>query len=211
MRRGQRLVASDGYEVLLFPLSYMYISQDEGGSYSHAGTYNIDFLGWGSNGRVYNCEYYAPCSCTLVYQSISSAYNIWNSNSLVHTPLGLTNVCFMVIHDDNVGRYRVGDSINQGDLLGKTGSSGQATGDHLHLNVANTHYAGQQQVPPDNNWELKNSKHIYDMMYVNDTVIVRGLSHPWLIYQGGVTPTHYVNSKFPWVLYSNKLRKRNFR
>ena len=52
----QRLVATDGYEVCLFPLSYLNMSQDEGGDYSHAGTLCIDFLGWGANGRVYNCD-----------------------------------------------------------------------------------------------------------------------------------------------------------
>ena len=46
MRAGQRLVAQDGYEVALFPLPYLNMSQDEGGDYSHTGTYNIDFLGW---------------------------------------------------------------------------------------------------------------------------------------------------------------------
>ena len=30
MQPLQRLIASDGYEVMLFPLEYMYMSQDEG-------------------------------------------------------------------------------------------------------------------------------------------------------------------------------------
>lgn len=203
MRPFQRLVADDGYEVLLFPLEYMYMSQDEGSDFSHAGTYNMDFLGWGSNGRIYNCPYYAPCKCRLIYRNTSSAYNIWNSTDLVHTPLGLMKVCFMVVHDDNLP-YTLGTVLNQGDLLGHTGSSGEATGDHLHLNVASGNYDGQEQVPPNNAWQLKNSKHIYDMMYVNDTVIVRGFNHPWRTYSEGVF--NDLKSKFPWVLYSRKLR-----
>lgn len=208
MRAYERLVADDGYEVLLFPLEYMYISQDEGGSYSHQGTYNMDFLGWGANGRILNCSYYAPCSCKLVYQSTTGAYNIWESTNKVHTPSGLTYVCFWVMHDDNVERYNVGQVLRQGDLLGKTGTRGQTTGDHLHLNVANSKYVGQEQVPPDNEWQLINSKHIYDMMYVNDTVIVEGLSHTWYTYQGGVTPHSRLKSSFPWVLYARKLREK---
>lgn len=207
MRANQRLVARDGYEVLLFPLEYMYISQDEGGSTSHQGTYNIDFLGWNANGRVYNCPYYAPCSCTLVYQNTTSAYNIWNSNDLVHTPIGLMRACFMVIHDDNLP-YSVGTTLNQGDLLGHTGSSGYATGDHVHLNVASGTYQGQEQVPPNNEWQLINSKHIYNMMYVNDTTIVNGANHNWEIYQGGVTPSSLRKNKFKWVLYAKKLRNK---
>lgn len=206
MRPYQQMHASDGYEVLLFPLSYLYMSQDEGSDYSHAGTLNMDFLGYDANGRVYNCPYYAPCRCKLVYKSTSAAYNIWDSVDKVHTPMGLMKVCFMVIHDDTLP-YTIGTVLNQGDLLGHTGSSGQATGDHLHLNVASGNYDGQEQVPPNNNWQLKNSEHIYSMMYVNDTTIVRGYNHPWLTYQGG-QGLNGLKTKFPWVLYSNKLRKK---
>ena len=73
MVAGQRLIAQDGYEVALFPLPYMNISQDEGGSYSHQGTYNIDFLGWDSNGRVYQAPVYAPCTMKVMYTGLSYA------------------------------------------------------------------------------------------------------------------------------------------
>lgn len=202
----QRLIANDGKEVLLFPLTYMNISQDEGGSYSHDGTYNIDFLGWNSNGREYNCPYYAPCKCKLVYQNTTSATNIWESVNEVHTPLGLMKVCFMVVHDDNLP-YSVGTILDQGDTLGYTGQSGYATGDHLHLNVASGTYQGQEQVQPSGNWQLINSEHIYEMMYVNGTIIINGEGHPWLEYSGGHS-SNYFKSKFPWVLYARKLRKR---
>ena len=206
MRANEKLVASDGKEVLLFPLEYMYMSQDEGGEFSHEGTLNMDFVGWGSNGRVYNCPYYAPCKCRLVYQNVSDATNVWQSENEVHTPSGLMRVCFLVAHDDNLP-FILGTVRNQGELLGATGSSGYATGDHLHLNVAEGTYQGQEQVPPNNNWQLKNSRHIYNMMYVNDTTIVQGYGHNWQIYQGGSGYTNLKN-KFPWVLYARKLRRK---
>lgn len=205
MRAGQKLVASDGKEVLLFPLEYMNISQDEGGSYSHAGTLNIDFLGWGPNGRVYDCPYYAPCKCVLVYQSTVGAYNIWNSLNPVHTPSGLMYVSFMVIHDSNLP-FAVGHVLNQGDLMGHTGIGGNVTGDHVHLNVASGNYAGQEQVPPDNQWQLINSEHIYNMMYVNDTVIINGENHPWVDYTGPVYGT--ISSKFNFVLFGYYAKKK---
>ena len=45
MIANQTLVAPDGYEVALFPMPYLYMTQDEGGDYSHLGTYNIDCVG----------------------------------------------------------------------------------------------------------------------------------------------------------------------
>lgn len=206
MRAGQRLVASDGKEVMLFPLPYMYISQGENGQYSHQGTLNIDFLGWGANGRILQAPLYAPCSCRCV-AVITGTDNgrVFQSSAPVHTPRGLEIVTFMFFHDNNP-IASVGDNFTQGDLIGHSGTAGNVTGDHTHFNTANGIYAGGHRVPPANQWELINSEHIYDICYTNDTTIVQGYGYNWQEYQGGDTPTNIKKSKFPWVLYARKLR-----
>lgn len=208
MRANQRLVAPDGYEVMLFPLEYMNASQPEGGGFSHAGTLQMDFLGWDANGRVYNCPYYAPCSCSCVATTDSSTHNrVWQSDNMVHLADGtLGYVTFEVAHDDNPP-YNVGISVTQGTLIGRTGTAGYVTGDHVHFQCARGTYAGWEQVPPNNNWQLVNEMHIYDACYVNDTVIINGYNYNWREYQGGVTPGEDTKrDKFPWVLYARKLR-----
>lgn len=207
MRAGQRLVASDNKEVMLFPLEYLYMSQDEGGDYSHAGTLSMDFLGWNSNGRVYQCPYYAPVSCTCI-ASTESANRIWQSNDVVHLADGtLDYVTWVVAHDNNPPS--VGTVLQQGDLMGHTGTAGYVTGDHLHLNVAKGRYANWEQVPPNNNWQLRNSIHIYNGCYVNDTTIVQGYGHNWINWTGPLPPPITIKKKkFPWVLYARKFRER---
>lgn len=207
MRAGQRLVASDNKEVMLFPLEYLYMSQDEGGDYSHAGTLSMDFLGWNANGRVYQCPYYAPVSCTCI-ASTESANRIWQSNDVVHLADGtLDYVTWVVAHDNNPPS--VGTVLQQGDLMGHTGTAGYVTGDHLHLNVAKGRYANWEQVPPNNNWQLRNSIHIYNACYVNDTTIVQGYGHNWTSWTGPLPPPINIKKKkFPWVLYARKLRER---
>lgn len=209
MRPNQRLVASDGYEVMLFPLEYMYMSQDEGGGYSHAGTLQMDFLGWDANGRVYNCPYYAPCTCTCVGITDYSTNNrIYQSVDRVHLADGTLGIVTFECAHDNFPAHSIGDRIVQGQILGRTGTAGNVTGDHLHFQTARGAYAGWEQVPPNNNWQLKNEMHIYDACYVNDTTIVQGYAHNWVIYQGGVTPTGEKKEKrFPWVLYARKFRQ----
>lgn len=205
MRANERLTASDGKEVMLFPLEYMYISQGENGRYSHQGTLNIDFLGWGSNGRVLHCPIYAPCSCKCV-AIISGADNgrVFQSLNPVYTPRGLETVTFMFFHDNNP-IASVGDTFTQGDLIAHSGTAGNVTGDHTHFNTANGTYAGGEHVPPANQWQLKNSEHIYSICYVNDTVMVEDFNYNWQVYNGGVTPSGK-KSHFPWVLYARKLR-----
>lgn len=206
MTAGETMVANDGYEVMLFPLEYMYMSQDEGGSYSHAGTYQIDFLGWGASGRVYRCPYYAPCSCTCVGSTDASANNrIYQSNNMVHLANGsLGYVTWEVAHDNNPPTS-VGTVLNQGDLMGYTGTAGNVSGDHLHFQTADGTYAGWVQLP-NGNWMLRNEMHIYDACYVNDTTIVEGYGHNWIEYDGPVGPTGDAKHKFPWVLYAKRLR-----
>ena len=187
MLAGQKLVATDGYEVCLFPLEYLNISQDEYGGTSHQGTLNMDFLGWGPSGRVYGCNYYAPCTCKLVNSTLDPAANmrVWESVNPVHLPDGtLDYICFQFGHDNSPPYSTVGTVVQQGDLIGHTGTAGYVTGDHVHYNVARGNYAGGERVPPMNQFQLKNSIHIYDANYVNDTVIINGFNHDWKTYGG---------------------------
>ena len=206
MVANEKMVASDGFEVMLFPLPYMYISQGENGQFSHRGTLNIDFLGWGASGRVYNAPLYAPCSCRCVATiDVNNNGRVFQSLNKVHTPSGLKYVTFMFFHDD-FPIANVGNTFSQGDLIGHTGTAGYVTGDHTHFNTAYGQYAGWENVPPDNNGELINSSHIYDTCYVNDTVIVEGYGYNWVNYNGNLNKN--LKSNFKWVLYANKFRKR---
>lgn len=206
MQPLERLIAADGYEVMLFPLEYLYMSQDEGGDYSHAGTLAMDFLGWNSLGRVYQCPYYAPCSCTCI-ASTESANRIWQSDNPVHLANGsLSVVSWVVAHDNNPPS--VGTHLTQGQLMGHTGTAGFVTGDHLHLNIAQGAYANWEQVPPNNNWQLRNSIHVYDACFVNDTVIVQGYGHNWIDYTGPTPVTRDKKKGFPWACLSRRIRER---
>ena len=53
--------------------------------------------------------------------------------------------------------------------------------------------------------------HNYDALYSNDTVIYNSPSYYiWKTYSGGHTPTQNNKSKFPWVLYANRLRDKRY-
>ena len=204
MRAGQTLVDSNNNEVALFPLEYMYISQGEGGSYSHQGSYAIDFLGWDANGRVTHCPYYAPVSCKVVQHA--SYYNVWQSLNQVITPTGKKFITFVVMHDDTPPP--LGTVAYQGQLIGHTGTATSpggtpVTGDHVHIDGANGQFAGWLSGGHD----LKNREHLYNLFYVNDTVMLHDYGYNWVEYNGGhpTTPTKY---HFKWVLYANKLRER---
>lgn len=210
MIAGQRLVAADGHEVALFPMPYMYMSQDEGGDYSHLGTYNIDILGWGANGRIFQAPLYAPCTMKIVATNLTySGGNTvtFESTDVVHLPNGqLDYLTISFAHDSNPPYTVIGTVVNQGALCYKTGTYGNVTGDHCHTCVGQGHYQGITQ-RSSGNWDLTNRIHYWEGVYVNDTVIVEGFGHPWQTYVGP-TPVPIRRGKFPWVLYSQKFRNR---
>lgn len=202
MRALQRLLAPDGYEVMLFPLEYMNISQGEGESFSH--DLAMDFLGWGANGRILNCPYYAPCSCKCVAHFGSSDNATWESLDKVHLPDGtLSKVTFCFNHDPLPPA--IGTILTQGDIIGHTGTAGYATGDHMHFNTAIGPYDGYEIIAGTQYYQLKNSTHIYNTCYVNDTTIINGKNYNWIEY---IMPIVTRKNKFPWVLYANKLRNK---
>lgn len=212
MIAGQRLIASDGKEVALFPMPYLNMSQDEGGDYSHQGTYNIDFLGWGASGRIYQAPIYAPCTMKVVAYNSGYAWGntvVFESVNEVHLPNGTTGyLCISFGHDSNPPVTTIGAVVNQGDLCYHTGTYGNVTGDHTHACVGEGHYAGFTR-RSTGNYDLTNRIHFWDGVYVNDTVIINGFGHNWKTWDGPTppTPSRPRNNKFKWVLYARKLNQ----
>lgn len=202
---NQKLKASDGYEVMLFPLAFLYITQGENETFSHNGILAMDFAGYDENGVIPDCPMYAPCSCKCV-AIIDSDNNgrVFESLEKVHTPNGLQYVTFMCFHDENP-IANIGDVFTQGEIFAHTGTAGNVTGDHTHFNTANGKYDGWENVPPDNRGQLVNSEHIYNICYVNNTELVNGLNYNWRIFTGLIK-----RHKFKWVLYARKLRDKRY-
>lgn len=215
MVAGQRLVAADGYEVALFPMPYMYISQGEmmPSGWSHYNTYNMDFMGWDANGRVYQAPLYAPFTMKVVaLWDYSGSHTVtWESVNKVHFADGtLDYMTIEFTHANNPPYHTIGNQVTQGDLCYYTGTFGDVTGDHVHICSALGHYDGYEQ-RTGGHYDLKNRHHLYDSLYVNDTVIqYDSHDYPWKTWTGPIPPHPPVpirDEKFPWVIYARKLRE----
>ena len=218
MRAGQTLVARDGYEVALFPLVALYDYQDEGGTGSHEGTYNIDFHGYSFNlathtwERQYDAPIYAPCKCKLVYKypSGTSGGNgrIFQSVNRVHTPGGLRYIMFVFGHDEHPVANTLDQVFLQGQLIAHTGNYGVSTGDHTHSCMGEGQWVNwntSMTTRSSGRQDFTNHIHYWDAVYVNGTEILQGRGHPWQIWEEPpFIPA--TRGKFPWVLYANKLR-----
>lgn len=222
MLAGQTMRDRNGKQVALFPMEGFHISQTDYGTYSHGGGlvyWATDYLGWGSSGRIYRCPCYAPVDIKLIFKNQAECMCVWESLERVHLANGmidyLTITCY---HDNDIednNYYAIGTIKRQGELFFKTGTGGNVTGDHLHLETGYGRYTGSTS-PSSGNPEYKfhitdytNPKrlHNYDALFINDTnPYETPTNYDWKTYSSPYPPIHTTGTKFPWVLYAKRFR-----
>ena len=188
MKPGQTLRAKDGYQVLLFPLPELYITQtSSSSSFSHCCGHPIDCVMQGQS----KATLYAPCDCHLIYEGATGNGHplIFQSDKPVHTPSGLKTVVFNFTHGDLLGN---GKTYKQGKPIATTGTYGFVTGDHVHIDQSFT--AGATLVNSGITcsggnvcWNLKGSVSPTAFWYVNDTKIVSTQGLTFKTFSGGST------------------------
>lgn len=206
MTPGQRLIAPDGYEVALFPCQTLYLS--EARDPDEHDVLALDFLPYNISGqRITAMPCYAPFSGTLVYTG--NDHNcILESDDLVHMPDGsLEYGRVLVAHSFTAPVY--GTHYNQGDEFYRTGDYGMSYGEHLHMEVAHVSNKSTQY------WNtggigIFGAIHMWNALYVDNTVLLRPENYPWVEYGIPPSPEEEIKKKhkFPWVLYARKFRER---
>lgn len=202
MIAGQKLKAPDGYEVALFPCETLYLSPAR--DPDEHDVLALDFLPRNTSGQVITgMPCYAPFSGTLVYTG--NDHNcILQSDNKVHMPDGsLQYGRVLVAHSFTAPVY--GTHYNQGDLFYTTGDYGQSYGEHLHMEVASV-ASTSVRLWNTSGIGIYGAIHMWNSLYVNNTVLLRPEDYPWVEY---ILPiTGETRKKFPWVLYARKLRER---
>ena len=230
MRAGQRLFDENGYQVALFPLEGFSVSQADNGTYSHRGGefyWATDYLGLNSQGqRVYRDACYAPVDIICIWLNKANCVAVWQSIYQVHLANGMIDyLTLTVYHDQDItnGLIHVGDIKVQGQRFNRTGTGGNVTGDHMHLETGYGKYTLPYTTSGERSANYKyhitdyttcKRLHNYDALFINDTSPHTSPSYyRWKTFTGGSpTPPQPTpepkNYRFKWVLYANKLRNK---
>lgn len=225
MRANQKLNDNNGYQVALFPLSGFSVSQADNGTYSHGGGslyWATDYLGESSNGtRIYRDSCYAPVDIKCIWLDRNECVAVWESLNRVHLANGMIDYLTLTVYHDNDiqnGITQVGTIKRQGEVFNKTGTGGNVTGDHVHLETGYGRYTTSSSSSGQTSSEYKyhitdythpKRLHNFDALFINDTNPHTSPSYyTWKEYIGGIIPGIYRKYKFKWVLYANKIRNR---
>lgn len=211
MLPNQQLLDPNGNQVALFPLEGFSISQPWYGTYSHDGSryYATDFLARDENGNwVHRAPCYAPVDIKLLWYDTHECCALWQSVNQVHfADDTLDYLGIIVYHDNDIanGTYsNVGDIKRQGEVFNHTGTGGNVSGDHVHLetgkgqvNLSQYRYhfldtTSCKRIVPD------------EALFVNDTRVTPYPRYTWKTYEGGVVPPTPPTPPTPTTNNSNK-------
>lgn len=201
MLPNQQLNDPNGNQVCLFPLEAFSISQPWWGTYSHeSGSryYANDLVPYDTNGtRLFRAPCYAPVDLKLLWKEVPNCVALWQSVEKVHfADDTLDYLGIIVYHDNDIqnGTYSaVGTIKRQGEIFNRSGTGGNVSGDHVHLetgkgevNLNNYLYhfldtTSCKRIKPD------------EALFINDTRIIPDgwnyyQGYHFKTYEGGVVP-----------------------
>lgn len=191
MKIGQKLKTPTGIEVALFPMETVNITQGRYSTYSHVG-YNATDLAGKDTGID---EFIAPFSCRVLWK-----------DPIQHTGVGLTNqfkvllangrivepgeLFILLWHDNWTGDLWVGQLIEQGKPFYQEGTAGNATGNHVHVELSYWRYDGRYPIYrlDSGYWTTYGAElNIEDCFYINDTAILNSGGYAFKRYTAPVT------------------------
>lgn len=186
-----------------------------GGTYSHEGGatyYATDFVAYNRFGlRQYRAPCYAPVTIKLLWTNTAECVALWQSVNPVHFADGSIDYLGIIVYHDNDienGTYfSVGTIISQGEIFNHTGTGGNVTGDHVHLETGKGEVnLSQYKYHFRDDTDCKRIKPD-EALFINDTVIIPSeydSGYNWLEYQAPPTPT-------PTKAANKWLRAKSFR
>ncbi len=174
---GAVSVSAANYEYAMFPMTYLNISQGVNGSYSHLGTKAIDITGKDTGIDAA----YAPF--TGVVKRIYKKYVVWleSSSPVIYADGTVDYMTIMVMHDNDTSDLYVGKTIKQGAHFFDEGTTGNATGNHIHMECGKGRFQGNGWYQNTaGNWVIYNSIEPYKALHISSSTVVKnGYGYSW--------------------------------
>ncbi|MEG0314150.1 MAG: hypothetical protein RR646_02690 [Erysipelotrichaceae bacterium] len=167
---------TNGISNVLFPMEITRISQvDNVGS--HLGSFALDLSG--SDGG--KSLIYAPCDVVCVAIDPKNGNAVWwQSISKVRFANGIIDyLTLLIIHDDSLSGIHTGISYKQGTQIAQEGSSGNATGNHIHIEFARGKFNSMYVLNRYGVYMLNGNMLISDVCFIDGTKLLNDINYNW--------------------------------
>ncbi|MBQ3537190.1 MAG: RICIN domain-containing protein [Clostridia bacterium] len=176
-------VEAADYELAMFPMTYMNITQGVNGALSHVNTNALDIAG--KDGGIDNL--FAPFTCVVKrkYTDNAGGNVVWiqSQNRVYYADGSLDYMTILLVHDNDTSDLWVGKVIPQGTVFFQEGTSGAATGNHVHMEVGRGAFYGSgwhANPNPKMSWIVNGSMVPWDALFISpSTIILNGYGYNW--------------------------------
>lgn len=169
----------NGIQDILFPMEYMNIVQGNNGSFSHQGVNALDLAGKDRGRDVL----YAPFDVQCVATDPSAAGGnaaFWQSSAKVRFADGTIDYAtIMIVHDNSLQGIYLGAKYAQGIQIAQEGTAGNATGNHLHLEIAKGKFTHLYDQNAQGNYHLPKSIPCDLCAFIDNTTIINNGGMKW--------------------------------
>ena len=126
-------------------MRYLNVTQGYFSQYTHKGLYQIDLAGMDSGIDTWRSKMYLKCLNILPYETTGFANTVFfgtcdadGNMAEVHTPaLGNVVLTLAMTHDNTISSsIKIGSVYSGDDMIYEEGTKGNATGNHIHLEIA---------------------------------------------------------------------------
>ncbi|MBE6139277.1 MAG: M23 family metallopeptidase [Firmicutes bacterium] len=157
-------------EKAIFGMETLNVTQGMNNSFSHKGTLAIDIAG--KDGGIESIK--APF--TGVIKRIYKGYVVWleSLNKVKYADGTEDYMTVVLMHDNDTTDLKVGQTIKQGQIFYQEGTTGYATGNHIHLACGKGKYTGNGWYENSyGNWCINNQYDITKALFILESCKIK--------------------------------------
>jgi hypothetical protein len=161
---------------ILFPMEYMNITTGINEA-SHVGSNAIDCAGSDAGIDYVNAPFKG-----VIKKIYPFGHTVWLESlepvEFADGTIDYATASFT--HDNIVTDLSVGQVVQQWQIFYQEGTAGNATGNHIHLEIGRGRFTGTGWYQNANgNWVINNSYIPYNAFFLRDTIVINGRNYPW--------------------------------
>ena len=172
-------------------MDYLRVTQSSNGNFSHKGDYAIDIAGKDSGIDSLKAPFTG-----IVKRIYNNGNAVWleSVDKVLYADGTSDYMTVLTIHDNDITNLKVGDIVKQGTSYYNEGTSGNATGNHIHLSTGKGKFTGNGWYKNSyGNWCINNQIEVNKALFLlNTTKIISDGGMKWTITNSLTESQNYI-------------------